>query len=395
MRIVVDCRAFLGGRVSGVEVAATSLLTTLFSLMPDDEFVLFVNAFSSPEPSLSWARQYDNVRIVRWRIPNIVFNLSLWLFERPRLDRCVGGADVVLMPNINTMAVSRRCPLVVVFHDMSFHHVPWTFSWKRRAWHYIVNPRRLARRAKHIIAVSEATRDDVISTYAIPSQRVSVAHNTIAAQYVPQDRNSHQLLAIKEKYSLPYRFILFLGAMEPRKNIVGLVEGYELYRQTTTDTPLPLIIAGSSGWREREIMARIRTSPYAEDIHRIGFVDTEDMPALYTLATVVTYVSLFEGFGLPVAEAMACGAVVIAGDTTALPEVVGEGGVLVDPERPDDIARALIHVTGDAEYRQILSQRARAQAAKFTHSDGARTVRDILIRVGTPAPHDRRRIRTP
>ncbi len=380
MKIGIDIRALVAGRHSGVETYTVQFLAEIFALYPDDEFVLFFNAYHDAKMDLAWTEKYHNVRIKRTRIPNKLLNFSLWYFRWPKIDRLIGGVDVFFMPNINFCAVSKDTRLIVTVHDLSFEHYPQTFSWKRRAWHFFVNPRALAHRAEHIITVSDATRNDVMQTYDIAPEKITTIHSALGTQYRVCSRNDLRMVNIKEKYNLPYRFILFLGTIEPRKNIAGLIEAYDALQKNygTLYRDIPLVIAGGRGWKDATVRTAIEESPYAEKIKVLGFIEEEDKPLLYNLASVFVYPSFFEGFGFPPLEAMACGTPVITSNTSSLPEIVGSGAVMIDPDRPEEITHALHHVLSDRSFSQKLHELGLVQTTQLSWHRAAQKFREVL-----------------
>lgn len=346
MKIGIDIRALAAGKHSGVEEYIRGLLSELFRSHPEHEFVLFFNAWGEVTPDLSFATGFPHVTIKRFRIPNKLLNFSLWYLRYPKLDRLLGGVDVFFMPNMNFAAVSRDVKLIVTVHDLSFEWFPETFSWKQRLWHYAVNLRGLLRRADQVIAVSQSTADDVITHYRIPKTKVQVILSGIDERFQPLDRNSLSLLEVQKKYQLSYRFILSLGTLEPRKNLISLLRAYEAFHQGAVGelVKYDLVIAGTPGWKCQEFLEAVRHSPVRHHIHLLGFVDEHDKPALYNLASVFVYPSFYEGFGFPPLEAIACGTPVVASHSASLPEVIGEAGILIDPYRPDEIREAMTQI---------------------------------------------------
>lgn len=381
MRIGIDIRSLAAGRRTGVEEYTIGILRELFRLGGEHEYVLFFNAWGKGEPDLSWAQGFPHVSVKRFRIPNKLLNLSLWYFRRPLLDRLVGGADIFFMPNLNFAAFSKEVKLIVTAHDLSFEFFPETFFWKQRLWHYAVNFRALLRRADSIIAVSKSTKDDLITRYHVSEPKIHVIHSGIDERFVPMDRNDLVLLAVQEKYRLPYRFILYLGTIEPRKNLGALLAAFEaLQRADVGDefSKYELVLAGRPGWKYDELFRAIERSPVRDKIRLIGFVDDADKPALYNLASVFVYPSLYEGFGFPPLEALASGVPVIASHSASLPEVVGEAGVLIDPYRPDEILQALRGVLGDKAYQAKLRERSLAKRRYFTWYQAGQSFLGIL-----------------
>jgi glycosyltransferase involved in cell wall biosynthesis len=294
------------------------------------------------------------------------------------MDKLLGGTDIFFMPNLTFGAVSQKTKLILTLHDLSFERYPEMFSFKRRLWHYLVQPQKICRRAEKIIAVSQSTKNDLINLYKINPEKISVAHSGLADKFRVIDRNDKQLIAIKEKYRLPYRFILYLGTIEPRKNLVSLIRAFNQFRnqaQRENDAELgkyKLVIAGQSGWLMQKILAEIEASPYREDILKINFVAEKDKEYFYNLASLFVYPSFFEGFGFPPLEAMRCGVPIITSNASSLPEIVNSGGILIDPNRPSEIAAAMREILTEPILRENLIQKGLEQAKKFDWQKSAK-----------------------
>ncbi len=384
MKIGIDIRSLVAGRRTGVEEYTIGLLSELFRSGTEHEYVLFFNAWGKAEPDLAWAEAFPNVTVRRFRIPNKLLNLSLWYLGYPKLDRLIGGTDVFFMPNLNFAAFSRRTKLVVTAHDLSFEFFPETFSWKQRLWHFAINFRSLLRRADRVIAVSESTKDDLVTRYRLPAAKVEVIHSGIDERFRVMDRNDLSLLAVQEKYHLPYKFILYLGTIEPRKNLGALLSAFEAYHRSAVGDEMvryELVLAGRPGWKYAEFFAAIDRSPVRDKIRMIGFVDDVDKPALYNLASLFVYPSFYEGFGFPPLEALSCGVPVIASHSASLPEVVGTAGVLIDPYRPDEIYQAMWSILSDKLYQARLRERALGERAAFTWPEAARAFLALVCKI--------------
>ncbi len=382
MKIGIDIRSLAGGKQSGVEEYVRGLLREVFSAGQEHEFILFFNAWGRVEPDLSFAENFPNVTIRRFRVPNKLLNFALWYFRYPKLDQLLGGVDVFFLPNLNFAAFSKKVKVVVTVHDLSFEWFPETFSWKQRVWHYMVNLRGLLRRADKVIAVSHSTMIDVTKRYQVPPEKVVAIPSGVNEMFHPLDRNDVRLIEVQKKYKLPYRFILSLGTLEPRKNLVSLVRAYEVFHQTAVGEmgKYELVIAGSPGWKCEELLETIRRSPVRHHIHLLGFVDESDKSALYTLSSVFVYPSFYEGFGFPPLEALTCGIPVIASHSASLPEVVGNAGILIDPYRPDEILQALRQVLSDRDLRAALSERALLQKQLFSWKKSAEAFLGLIQR---------------
>lgn len=382
MKIGVDVRCFAGKRHTGVEEYTRNLLVKLVESSPEHSFVLFFNAFSRDIPNFSWITKYPNVIMCRKRIPNKILNVCLWYFRRPYLDALIGGVDVFFAPNLGFLSVSPKCRFVVTVHDLSYEVYSQTFSLKRRLWHLFISPRKLLSRADAIVAVSSSTKEDIIRFYGINEKKISVIYSGISERYGVMSRNDVKLLAYKDKWKLPYRFILSMGTFEPRKNITALVRGYSAYRKSQSHTGknnhAQLILAGSSGWREEEIQKEIEESPYRKDIRRMGYIPEKDKKKLYNLATVFLYPSLYEGFGFPVLEAMKCGLPVITSFSSSLGEIAKQGALYIDPLRPEEIALALEQLLEDRVLYEEMVLKSGKVCSKYSWKQCAREVKSLL-----------------
>ena len=331
-------------------------------------------------PDFSWATRYPNVELKSFRFPNKLLNLSLWYLGYPKLDVLVGGTDVFFLPNLNFASFSNKTQVILTAHDLSFEMFPEMFSLKQRLWHYLLHFRRLTKRADKIIAVSESTKDDLISHYGLSEKKITVIHSGVGEELTVMSRNDPRLLAVKEKYRLPYKFILYLGTIEPRKNILALIQSYEmLLREHPALEKYALVIAGTKGWKYEAIFEAIRTSPVREKIILPGFIADEDKAALYNLASVFVYPSFYEGFGFPILEAMACGVPVITSHSSSLPEVVGKAGMMVDPYQPEELLRALEGLLSDSHLGAKLIVEGKKRAELFTWQKTAKETLQVMI----------------
>lgn len=378
MKIGIDIRCLQDGRNSGVEEYAKSLLIHLFQKDRDNRYILFLNSFGDLRCDMDWVQKFQNVSIKRFRIPNKLLNFCMWYFRWPKIDRLLGNVDVFFAPNINFIALSKHVRFVLTMHDLSFELFPETFSWKRRLWHAFTSPKSLCRRAESILSVSRSTANDIRRFYGITEKKVFIIHSGVNEHYHEMNRNDLALITVKEKYHLPYHFILFLGTLEPRKNIPSLIRAYNGFRKSTLNSEniYKLVIAGSSGWKSLEIFEEIRRSPFSQDILFLGYVADEDKESLYNLASVFVYPSLYEGFGFPILEAFRCGVPVITSDTSSLPEIAEDAALLIDPQRPDDLRIALEEVIASSELRQELKDRGKKRANAFLwHKTAEETLR--------------------
>lgn len=258
-----------------------------------------------------------------------------------------------------------RVPFVVTVHDLSFLLYPEGFRKPNRL--YLKSFTRWSvQRARRVIAVSDSTKRDVVRLYGIPPDKVDVVHNGVDPCFQPLPAS--ETTAFKAEQGLPERFLLFVGTLEPRKNVARLIESYA---HLPADRP-PLILVGGRGWFYDEIFAQVRKLGLGENVRFAGFVPPEDLPRWYNAATLFVYPSLYEGFGLPPLEAMACGTPVVTSTASSLPEVVGPAGLLVDPTDSEALTEAMKRVLGDQDLQDEMRAAGLIQAQGFSWQETAR-----------------------
>lgn len=275
------------------------------------------------------------------------------------------ASDFVLPP-------VRKARTLLTVHDLSFLTVPQCADASLRSYLSDVVPRSVAR-ADHILADSQATKDDLIRLLNTPAEKVTVVTPGVDARFAPVD-DFVELGRVRERYRIGDKpFVLGVGTLEPRKNWPALVRAWTILRQTT---PLPhrLVIAGGKGWLTNEIFAAIDESPLREDIVLAGFVGDADLSALYSAADVFAFPSLYEGFGIPVLEALACGTPVVCANNSSLPEAAGDAALLIDAQNERDLATALQQLIEDQTLRETLRARGLQHAARFTWRHSAETL---------------------
>ena len=283
-----------------------------------------------------------------------------------RIQLLIGQLDLFHSPDFVLPPVGRT-PALVTVHDLSFLRLPDCFvpgfaDYLRGA------VSRAVARAAYVIADSASTRTDLIELMGVEESRVLVIYPGVEARFRPVlDRSS--LDRVRNAYGLPPRFVLGLGTLQPRKNFVVLVEAFRrLLLAEAADghsQELGLVLAGEKGWMFDEIAQTVRSTGFEDRVRFVGFVNDDDLPALYSLASVFAFPSLYEGFGLPILEAMACGTPVVAADNSSLPEVVGEAGLMVDARDTEGLASALWAVLKDGNLRAQLVDAGQRRASQF------------------------------
>src|SRR3989344_466708 len=312
MIIGVDMRVLANPRRSGVEEYAEQILSRLVRLAPEHQFKFLFSSFSRKLPTYDWFK-LPNVMVYHHHIPNQLLFISARLFNWPKLDVLMGGVDVFFSPHFLLAPLSPGVRRVTTFHDLSYERFPEFFTLGRRLWHYWMRPAETARFSNSIIAVSASTKHDLIEYYHIDPTNISIIHNAASVL-----RPSHgELTVFKHRHQLPDRFIFSLSTLEPRKNTVGLIRAFNILKNQSGLEDVKLLIGGSRGWKCQDVFTEIKISPHTKDIQYLGYI-AEDRACYYALASVFVNPSFFEGFGLPVLEAMACGAPVVTSATSSM-----------------------------------------------------------------------------
>ncbi len=363
MRVAFDGTTLRPGR-TGVGYYTEHLLQHLAAEGPDDDIIVLSNRpveTTRPLPS--------HVRVVTsgWRLPRIVWMQS----QAPRLLERL-QPDVVHFTN-GIVPMASPVPVVVTIHDMSLtlypgYHPPRRVLLNRP----LVN--LAARRADAIITVSESSKRDIVRSYGLSPQRVHVVHEAAAPAFRPI-HDLGALTRVRRQYGLADRFILYVGTIEPRKNLPKLIEAFAR-RRRRGDLTHQLVCVGPYGWLSRDIEALLDRLQVNDSVLFTGYVPFHDLAAFYNLAEMFVFPSIYEGFGLPVIEAMACGTPVITGHVAALDEVAGGAVEHVEALEVEAIGDALVRLAQDRDRRQALT-RAGLQRAQFF--SWARAARETAI----------------
>jgi len=250
VNIGIDIRLLARDVHTGIEEYTTNLVSHLAEYAPDTSFRLFYNAFRKERAHIEWSER-DNIEIREFSFPNRLLDVALKFTTFPKIDRMLGGCEVFISPHFFIAPVSSACKKVIVFHDLSFEYHPEYFSFSKRLWHSMMNPKKTAHEADRIIAVSESTKEDLVSRYGVSSSKIDVVYPGISSK-IREEVSEESRELVKSKYHLPESFILYFGTIEPRKNIEGLVKAFEILKGKKKYKDLSLVIAiASSGGKPK------------------------------------------------------------------------------------------------------------------------------------------------
>ncbi len=372
MRIAIDIRALTDEHLTGVGLYTHHLIVALSELSPTDEFWLFASGSDSLLDRLPIFKA-ANIKTIKLHLPNRLLFLLLKLPGGPKLENFLPiKPDVWIFPKCNIFNTS--LPYFLSMHDLAFDIFPHFITQKERLHNRIVNPLNLAKQAAGILTVSDSTCHDLKARWQLPASKIHVTplgvdHTIYLSREQPSDRT------FRATYDLNRPYVLALATNEPRKNLESVIEGYDIFRARGGKN-IPLVLAGHTGWKTKFFNERLARSRYKNDILVLGYIPEKHKPALYRGALAFLFPSFYEGFGLPVLEAMACGIPVITSATSSLPEVVGTAGVLVDPFNVNDLASSLhelLNTPDSAQFRSKLALAATAQAQEFDWTKTAQT----------------------
>lgn len=377
MKIGVDARVLMDKYYSGVSEYAANLLNAIFALDSENDYKLFYNSFCNLDGRFKpWNRA--NSQVIASHIPNKIFNyLGQKIFSYPKIDKELGGVDVFLSPHFNFTELSKDTKRIITVHDLSFLRYPEFFSVRKNIWHRALGVKKIIKKADLIIAVSENTKQDIIELVGIAPEKIKVIYsgNNVSKKDLTEDEKNifnNEAAEFLAKNNLTGRLVLYLGTIEPRKNISGLIAAYNELRDKDIKSgankfsDLKLVLAGASGWKNKKIYTEWRKSPYKNDIVFLGYISQKEKEILYNSAAVFVYPSYYEGFGFPPLEAMTYGLPVICSNISSLPEVVSDAALIINPFEIKEITEAMEMILSDEVLRQSFVKKGYERAKIFT-----------------------------
>jgi glycosyltransferase involved in cell wall biosynthesis len=365
MRFSVDAHS-VGCHLTGNEVYIRNLLNEFARIDRSNEFIAYV---AKPQAPSSLPGRIET----RWVSENPYRRLAMDLPIRVRRDR----PDLLHVQYTGPLFTG--VPLVVSVHDVSFLEYPQYFT-RFRAAQLKITVRRTVERAAAILTPSEFSRGAILRHYNLNQDKVVVVHNAVSSEFRPIDRQV-ALSAVERKFGIPGPFVLMVGDLQPRKNHLGLLQAFEELLRTHSQLPHRLVFVGKETWYSKDLHRAVAKSGIAERVHFTGFVEDADLVQFYGACDLFVFPSFYEGFGLPILEAMACGRAVASSDTTAMPEVADGAGILFDPNSTEQMTRALRDVLVDPELRARLERLGSQRAAAFSWERAAERTLEVYTRV--------------
>lgn len=378
MRIGVDAR-LMQHQPAGISNYTRHLLQALRQIDSDNEYIVFQHR-RQLEPLIRQANFHRatlyapvHTRLEQWLLP---FEL------RPHHLDLIHCTDFI--PPLRS-----KIPSVITVHDLAFLHWPHFLTTESAAYYGQID--RAVRHARHIIVPSEQTKQDLIARLGVPNPLISVISEAAAPEFQPLPLDLCRS-EVKEKFNLSHRFVLFVGTIEPRKNVSGLLQAFAYLRQHYNTNgvldDVTLAIAGGKGWLYEDTLAQIDRLKLNNHVHILGRVEDEWLPKLYCAARCHVHAALYEGFGLPPLEAMACGTPTIVSNVSSLPEVVGDAALLVNPRSSEEIAVAMQRLLCDDRLHAEMRDAGLRRAKIFSWTKAAKQTLEVYQQVVSRNPQE-------
>jgi len=368
MKIAIDSRMATSKRKGGISLYTYSLIHNLAKIDVENAYLLYLfksrNFTRDYKEIKSQFAEYQNFRIKgRMLSSELARKLTEKLIP---LEFFVGSNDVLHIPH-PAAPITIKTKLITTIHDL-VHVIPGTDKWHYP--HKCIKTQKKLRasilKSDRIIAVSQSTKNDIMKYFSVDHSKISVTHLGMNTDIFHIIKDTPEKEEILKKYNISKRYILFVGTLHPRKNIVRILSSFEKIKLHFND--YQLVIAGKKGWLYEEFFEKLNRLPsyIRDDVILTGYSPLDDIPYLYNSAYVSFYPSLYEGFGLPILEAMACGCPVITSNLSSMPEVAGDAAILIDPYSIEELSSAIERVLSNEQLRQQMRHKGLERAKEFS-----------------------------
>ena len=356
MRIAVNTRLLLKGKLEGIGWFTYQTLEHIVRNHPEHEFFFFFDRPYDPQfifgPNVTPVVVHPQARHpilfyiwFEWSIPMMLRKYKIDLF----------------LSTDGYLSLSTKVPTCLVIHDLAFEHYPEHFVLSHRLYWRHYSP-LFAKKATQIATVSTFSKNDISKRYGVEPAKIDVVYNGAHDEYKPLGADARE--EVKKKYADGCEYFVFAGALHPRKNIVNLLKAFVIYKKRQ-HTNMKLVIVGRLAWKYEEVEKMQAEMPFKEDVKWVGYMNVDELSKVIGAAYALVYASLFEGFGIPILEALQCDVPAIVSNTSSMPEVAGDAALLVDPTSADDIADKMHLLYKDEALRKKLIDNARIQVKKF------------------------------
>ncbi|MCD6012068.1 MAG: a-glycosyltransferase [Flavipsychrobacter sp.] len=371
MRIAVNTRLLLKGKLEGIGWFTYQTLERIVKAHPEHEFIFF---FDRPyDPMFVFAPNVTPVVVAPPARHPILF--YLWFEWSIPLMLRKYKADIFLSTD-SFLSLRTKVPTLVVIHDLAFEHYPGHFVFSQRLYWRNYSP-LFAKKAKRIATVSSFSKQDIIKHYGINADNIDVVYNGAHDEYRPLSHDERE--EVKKKYADGCEYFVFAGALHPRKNIVNMLKAFVEFKKRQ-HTNMKFVIVGRLAWKYDEVEQMKAEMQFKDDVKWVGYMNVDELSKVIGGAYALVYTSLFEGFGIPILEALQCDVPAIVSNTSSMPEVAGDAALLVDPADPQDIAAKMHSLYKDEALRNRLVINARVQIKKFSWDASAQKLWASLMK---------------
>ncbi len=375
MRIGINTRFLLANHIEGIGRFTLETVRQMVLMHPEHEFVFFFDRAYSP----NFIFAENIIPVVLFPPARHPFLFFVWFEFAITYALEKHKCDVFYSPD-GFLSLRNKIPTAMVSHDLAYLHRPNDIGKLMRKYYAYFSPRFHAK-ADHIFAVSEYTKQDILKQYVnISSEKISVAYNACdETQYFPLEDD--EKTKVKAQFSEGKPYFLYVGSVHPRKNLLNLLKAFEVFKEKNKETEILLVIAGRIAWQAGEMQDFYRKMQFRESVKFLDFVPQTDLIRLIGSACAVCYVSLFEGFGIPILEAMHCETPILTSNVSSMPEVAADAAYLVNPHDPTDIARGLNDLFFDENLRKNLIEKGKIRRTAFDWHTSAAHIFDVLKKI--------------
>jgi glycosyltransferase involved in cell wall biosynthesis len=371
MKIAINARFSGQNTIEGYGRFTNGLVQAMASAFTADEFIMMYDR----QPEISVMRARNISEMVKGPAARHPLLWKLWYDVSMPSMAGKAEADIIFSPD-GFCSLHCSIPQVLAIHDLAYLHYPFGISRLYRAYYRYYTP-QFIRKAKHIVTVSEFSMQDIIDHYPHAKGKISVIHNAADRGFIPLDWKAKD--RVKEKYAGGSEYFLYAGAIHPRKNLVNLLKGFSWFKKRQR-SGMNLILAGRLAWGADEFVKQMQTYKYRDEVLMTGYIPDEEMQQLVGAAYALVYPSHWEGFGLPVLEAMQSGVPVITSSISSMPEIGGDAAMYCEPGDSEAWGKAMGHLYKDENFRAGLISKGFKRSALFSWEDSARKLRDIFDR---------------
>jgi glycosyltransferase involved in cell wall biosynthesis len=374
LKIAINTRFLLKNKLEGIGRVTYEIVKRLVQQHPEDEFIFF---FDRPfDESFLFG---DNVKPVVLNPPARHPFLWYWWFEKSIPAALLKHRADVFLSTDNYLSLNTKTKTAMITHDLAHLYYPKEIPFLVRKFYDYYVPKYL-HRADQIIAVSDFTKKDIQKRFNIDESKIQVAHNACTKNFVPLAAEIKN--GVRKKYTNDQEYFFYIGSIHPRKNIRRLILAFDHFKKESK-SPMKLLLGGRFAWQAGDTQIAFDNAKYKSDILLLGYLEEEELSQILAAAKALVYVSLFEGFGLPILEAMHCDTPVITSNVSSMPEVAGDAALLIDPNSIDAIAKAMERIQ-DKELAQSLIEAGKKQREKFNWDRSAKIVYQSLVKATHP-----------